>query len=177
MGKRGKATVEFDFGFEYSDGGEFCRATAIDLQAPGRGLIDVHNIMESWIGKGMVGAAKVHNDIKDLIASVDEDEAREKVKKGGGKGRLKMLSMGLDPENYNRLVKYVLKSLTNSPLAMISGTKIKLNEGIWNSLEEEGGLDAILEVVGEFIGFFEDKAPTKKKSKKKSGTASSQISA
>jgi hypothetical protein len=154
MKERGRARIEFDFEFEYSANGEFHRASAIELRAPGRGQIGVHNRMTAWVSSAMVSLAKAQSDLKGMLDSIDSDEAAEKVDEGGGAGMLTTLAMGLNPEKYDEFVSYVMKALTNSPLAVVAGSEARITDAVWDSIEAEGGLEAVMEIIGTFAGFF-----------------------
>ena len=180
MARRGRATVNFDFEFQYSQGGKFETASGLDIEEPGRKYLSFHNRVESWIANAMFKMAQKIDDLQAVMDSVDADEAREKVEEQGGIGQLGFLRGVMDPEEYDRFFNYILKHLTNTPMCRIAGTDIRVSDEYWDVIEEAGGIAALEQVVGQYLDFFgvsgPPQKPKKQKSPQKNGTGSFPVS-
>ena len=164
MHKRGKHRFELGFEVEFSHDGKFQTFNAIDMASPGLKYFDFYTTVEGWMAEAMFSMASKMDDIQKIIDSVDKDEARKKVKQGGGRGQLDMLKGAMGHEDYSKFVAYIRKHLTNTPLAMIADSNRTIDADTWEAIAEQGGMEVVLQVIGEYLDFFSD---TKAKSSTK----------
>lgn len=156
---RGTTTIEFDFEFEYADGGQHHKAFAITLQAPGFDRYDVHTAMTAWIGKAALGfmanmPERQKPDGAERRQKANGDKTAEEIR-AERRSSLTNLAMGLGVDDYQRFATFLRRTLTkNSALARVAETEVGIQDMTWSTIADQGGIEAVEEIMGAFIDFF-----------------------
>jgi hypothetical protein len=145
---RGERTIELPE-FEFSQGGEFRKATSITVRAPGFKKRAIHAAMSGYVSEGLIGVAK---KVQGMSGDTDA-EAR-----AAEPDAVALMSMGLGSK-YPDFHEVALRAITNSPtIACVSDTDVPITDSVWESIEQAGGMAAVDKVVSGFTSFFLDPA-------------------
>ena len=154
---RGQRLVQFPFEFEYSEGGQFKTEFGVTLTAPGLAQIKVHSQMTAWAKRAELGLATQMSGMKRPTGEAAEavvDEAPETDEEMADRVTT-VFAMGLGEEKYPEFLDYVKRVLTNNPaLARVGETQVPITDGVWMSLDQNGGMSAVLMLVAGFASFF-----------------------
>ncbi len=177
---RGEKTVQFqDWTFTYSKGGKFVEGNSITVREPGLGKFAVYTTMSAYVAEAMAGIAERRASRKAPVASepAPEQDAVPDEDSDEQEDCLIYMRMGLPPERYHQFMVYLKTALTGSPkLAHVGGEeKAAITEEVWESIDDRGGMSAVMQVMSEFTSFFFDALESK--SRKTSGGKSSTTSA
>lgn len=174
---RGEAIITFDEPFKISENGAFTETNSVTLRAPGLGKRHVHSTMQAYVMEAISEMQRKRPDLmKKAEVAIDEDDdaptapAKEADPEQEALGIWQMMQMGLGPDRFPTLDRYVRAELTGSPkLASVGNNGMPLMEGAWEAIAETNGIEAIDRICGTFVGFFMGSP----KSTKKSGAATS----
>lgn len=158
---RGAKTITFDFDFTYAAGGKQDQHNEIHVAAPGVENFQVHATMQGYINRALMFAmpnlASIGEDVREEMSERAKERATEKEGKDDV-STLAIASMGLGPKEYPKFLAYVKKTLTgNSRLAWVGDDKAPISDVVWSTLAEEGGMEAVEQVLAAFADFFSDK--------------------
>lgn len=165
-------TIEFEFTFRYPDRGNYLDATAVTVKAPGMSNFRVHSAMHGWVMDAMMQAAAkaiaasggIEAARKRAEAEEDKPTADEPTEPSGTEF-IDQIAIGLGPEKFAEFMAFTRKALTgNAHLAWV-GDKRPITDEVWLEIETNGGMEAVMEVMGTFAGFF----VVSRKSPKKTG--------
>ena len=157
---RGTKQITFPFEFQYSEGGSFKKEFAVTLRAPSLGQFKVHNQMTAYAWMAEIGIAARFADIKRPEpsapdASEPQEPAAEETDQDKATRAMSVFAMGLGAEKYPEFVDFLKAKLTrNAALARVGDTSVALTDEVWESIEAEGGMDAVMLILGSFAGFF-----------------------
>lgn len=150
---KGEKTINFDFAFQYSEGGKFAEASSITVRAPGLGKFDVHTTMSAYVGKAALAFTRLASEMPQQAAAEADDDSGEP--KTDDQDVMQLMAMGLGVDEFPKFAMYVKRALTGTPkLAHVTDTKIGLTDEIWESIEAGGGMEAVQKVMSDFAGFF-----------------------
>lgn len=170
---RGEKTLSFEFTFPYSENGGYAEANTITIRAPGLGKFHVHSTMQAYV-MDAISTLQAKRAAIESMARDGEDDGKPADDEADPAGVWQMMAMGLGVEKFPKFAEYVTKVLTNAPkLASIGEGKVALSDEVWTALEDNGGIEAIHEVLGTFVGFFLESP----KSARRTGNGSSTTSA
>lgn len=155
---KGENTVEFDFTFQYSRGGKFEEGHSITIRAPGLGKYDVHTTMTAYVGRAALAFAKLASSDSGQPAPHADSSAEADQPSGEDQDEqdvMQLMAMGLGVEEFPKFAMYLKRVLTGTPkLARVTDTDVGISDEIWESLEANGGMDAVHRVMSDFTGFF-----------------------
>lgn len=158
----GVKKITFDFDFEYSAGGEVDLANTIILRAPGIQNLEIDNKMTSHVFKAFRNISSNRDpqnedaEEKTPLTADQKKQAQIELEKMA----MTYMAMGLSTKEYNEVVLYAKKILTNnSVLACIvdangKETEYGISDLLWQELEQKNGLKPFRKIVGTFFGFF-----------------------
>jgi hypothetical protein len=171
-------TIEFDFSFTYSKGGQYEEAKSVTVCEPNFDNRAVFRKMSGYIALAQKGLVKTFSG---LSRSQIEEQVEEKapVEAPAEAEALATLSMGLEIDAYEEMLRFVEKALTsNKHLAYVGNdpqSRVPVTEEVWRNIAEAGGLEQMERVIGAFASFFMG-TPSAKTSPKTSGTDRSSTS-
>lgn len=177
---RGTKKIEFDFAFEFSEGGSYVSANCVTVTAPSIAAFGVHQHMRASVVASLFGAAKMAAELHGVAEArrraIDEEEAAAASSEPiipTGAETLDQIALGLGPEKFTAFAAYVRGVLTNNAkLARVGQGSTPITDETWERIEEAGGMEAVAEILGTFAGFFVP-SPT---SPMRSGTSSAHSS-
>jgi hypothetical protein len=162
---RGQKLVTLDFEFEYSKGGKFEKEFAVTLKAPSLDLFAVHNYHVSMAESVELGlAAKFSRFERRAVSDAERDAAIAKQEEAqavetdddAAKRIISQYASGMEPDAFASFVEKVKKTLTGNPkLATIGETTIPITDAVWDDIASKGGLDAVMQIIAGFLGFFD----------------------
>jgi hypothetical protein len=148
----GTKEVTFEKPFLYSEGGTFEESNSITVREPGLDLFHIHGRMQSITMKSVF---KFANSERQKIQEEEETTGEAVDPSKRSVDALAIVAAAYDEEDYAKTIAWMKKTLTNQPkLAFVTGTKVPVTDEVWESLEAEGGVDAVMSVLSEFAGFF-----------------------
>lgn len=172
---RGSKTLTFDFEFTYSKGGQFVKHNRITVKEPGLGKWEVHSQMTAYVSKAALAFSKLAADMQQPARI--EDEASEAPNPDEEQDVMQLMAMGLGVEEYPKFANYVKRVLTGAPRLASVGEDGDgaVTDEVWESLAENGGMEAVSRIMSEFTGFFFEALG--KRRAKQNGAATAPISA
>lgn len=172
-------TIEFDFSFTYPKAGSYEEATCITVCEPNFDNRAVFRKMSGYVALAQKGLVKTFSG---LSRSQIEEQVEEKKASGEAPAEaeaLATLSMGLEIDAYEEMLRFVEKALTsNEHLAYVGNdpqSRVPVSEEVWRNISDAGGLEQMERVIGAFASFFMG-TPSAKTSPKTSGTDRSSTS-
>lgn len=173
---RGTKTITFDdCEFTYSKGGQFVRGNQITVREPGLGKWEVHSQMTAYVSKAALAFSRLaagmqvpDRPVEDEPEVADQDEQQDVMQ---------LMAMGLGVDEYPKFASYVKRVLTGSPRLASVGEdgESAVTDEVWDSLAENGGMEAVTRVMSEFTGFFFE--ALNKRRAKRSGAVTAPTSA
>ncbi|MDX2308084.1 MAG: hypothetical protein NW216_07595 [Hyphomicrobium sp.] len=154
---RGEKIVEFEKPFLYSFNGQFEEATSITVRAPGLPHLAVHAKVQAALARAILAFPRPDRKPDAADEGVDHGEDESDGASGAAPeiDALQVLAAGYDENGYADFLKWLKRTLTNQPkLAFVTGTDCPVTDEVWDSISEEGGLDAVFKVLSAFVGFF-----------------------
>ncbi len=182
-------TVTFhDFTFRYSRRGQFEDACSITVCEPNFEKRAVHAKMSAMVFDALIKAqqrvARPQSEeapqVEPAAAAAASDGSDVEVLAGADQAEpdyLIHMQMGMPSSDYSAFLEYARVQLTGDRRLAFVGDdtsgpvkeRIPIDEGVWMSLAEEGGMDAVNRVLSAFVSFFHPAA----RQKRTSGTAKS----
>jgi hypothetical protein len=182
---RGEKVVELGVTFRFPTGkGEYGEASTVTVRAPGLANFRVHNKMQAYVMDGAFAMMKKAVEARGGVAAAAAAEAAAEAEREAngetleeapeplGVDTMNQMSIGLGVERFPEFCEFIRKSLTNSKFATIGDSKIMITDETWEAIEEVAGMDGVMEVMGQFVGFFAGS----QKSRKPSGSEQETIS-
>lgn len=161
---RGETMLTLDFEFEFSHNGEVQKEFAVKLRAPGLDQYAIHNRMAGLASEAQVGLAQRYSkierpkaaDIAEAVAAAEQAVDQETESEAAARV-LDAFATGLGPERFAETMDWLRRTLTgNAKLASIGDTGTPIRDKVWESIADQGGLDAVNLILGTFIAFFMD---------------------
>jgi hypothetical protein len=174
---RGSKTIEFDFDITYSKGGQFVTTRQITVREPGLGKYDVHATMTAFVSKAALSFSKLAKEMRGAGGQQPEQsEPSAPPADDDDQDVMQLMAMGLGIDEFPKFATYVKKAMTGSPrVATVGeGTDQAITEEVWESLDQNGGMEAVNKVMSEFTGFFFE--ALNKRQAKRTGAATSATS-
>lgn len=154
---RGEKLLTLDFEFSFSLNGETAKEFAVKLRAPGLDQFRVHNRMAGLVAKCQVGLTQAFANLQRPENAPAPDDDKPETDQEAADRILQTLSMGLGPDAFADEMEWVKRTLTKNPkLASVGDTGVPLNDLVWESIGNEGGISAVNLVIAHFVGFFLD---------------------
>ncbi len=148
----GVKRIEFDFDFTYSKEGDETIGNTIILKAPGYDNYRLHSQLSAVVNKAFVKALP---DLEKLGGKEDEEETKKPANDNSKDNNLFLMSLGMKDDDFAALVDKLKKKLTNNKaLAHIENENLPLTDLFWKQVEEQGGMDAVDDVLSNYLGFF-----------------------
>jgi len=179
---RGEKTIDFDFDFEVSHGGDFRSCNEIHMQEPGISQLKVHAEMKAYVSKAglaMVAFLTKHVGSDALSDMQREAEERGVTDEGGNMSILDTLSSSLEVGQYVQFIERLKAILSNNKrLAWvdIDGDRVPLNDAVWQELEVNGGMQAVQKIMDGFMNFFTADEPSEMRPKRNGNLSSASSS-
>jgi hypothetical protein len=182
--RENKKTVTFDFAFKYSRDGIWDQGNSITVCEPGFANRQVFRKMQSYVARSRaIGAANANRNLtpeqfEAQTRAVLEFRAAQAAAKETASTDATVVAppaiavpditmdwfSDFPPDEFMRFSDDVLKALTgNKALAYIGDDhtlmlsnpgRLAVGEGVWASIADEGGMDAIDKVLMAFASFF-----------------------
>lgn len=155
---RGKKLVQLPINFKYSDAGAFKEDCAVTISAPALDQFKVHSKMMAFASEAETNLAIKFASVerpKSDAPEPEKEEQKEETDEEMADRVLGIYAMGLGTEKFPEFMEYVKAVLTgNSKLASVGDTNIPLRAESWDSIDLEGGLEAVSLLIATFAGFF-----------------------
>lgn len=175
---KGIKQIDFDFDITYSKGGRFVTTRQITVRAPGLNRFEVHAAMTAYVNKAALAFTEIAGKLQGSAPAQPEAPTQPpETASEDDQDVIQLMAMGLGIEKFPEFVVYVKRVLTNSPRLATAGESgdQALTDEVWESLEANGGMEAVHRVMSEFTGFFFEAMG--KRQAKQSGVASAPTSA
>lgn len=171
-----KKVITFDFNFTYTRDGNLIEGNTITVCEPAFDKRDVFRKMQAYVAEAQKGMLRTFSN-DQLKAEADKQQADGATAAAPGElDALFTMRMGLGIDDYTRFAEFVQTALTgNRALAFIGDQDLPIKDrlpvqtGVWMSIAEAGGMEAVDQVLAGFASFFLGTRPAKNASPTTSG--------
>lgn len=154
-------TIDFDFDFTYSRGGNFHSANQITVCEPNYDKRDVYRTMRGYLGEAEKGLMKLFSD---MPVQQKSDAAPEPSDTSGSESEpdlLEQMRLTLGVEGYSKFCDYVQRQITGHLSLCYIGNadtplpeRFAVNDAVWGDIAAKGGMEQIDRVLTAFGSFF-----------------------
>lgn len=154
--------LTFDFNFRYTRAGILDESSAIVLCEPSYTHQRTFHQMRAWCTMAEKGMISWLANVQNTMDRNSDPDAKVKPDDSQQPSALDTLRYGLTAEKYIEFVEFVQRELTGKKALAWVGSddgaelaqRFELNAGVWQSIGENGGMDAIEKVISGFADFF-----------------------